>query len=274
MSSLRSTGATGVTAHDAASQRSSSPQEVATTAARAAYSLVDFIAAPEAKKSQRRKSASKNESQGKAGHVWGTQDCDKTAAVADNASSSTESKGLGPEEPLRARKSFHAIIEEEEREKKERDEYGESVWFVSRKPRSTSFEGIVQQQRREELVAEEERKRAVEDEMEEEMLRMVLEMSKNDAQPGQSTRGNRASEKGKEGGGRRARHRKPTPRANTGGSGPRLNGRTEAEPSHTPRSGGRPRRARRPHHEAHCSTVPDPATKQGRQGRRQETCAP
>lgn len=84
---------------------------------------------------------------------------------------------------MRTRKSFHEIIKEEEREKKEREEYGESVWFVTRKPRSTSFEGIVEQQRREERVAEEEREREVEDEV----LRLVLEMSKHDAQPGQSS---------------------------------------------------------------------------------------
>lgn len=164
------------------SQRSPSPQAAS---APAVYSLVDFIAAPGKKKSSQRVEGSDRDSQ-KVGKVWGEE------AVA------SESGATGA--PLSSGRSFHEILQEEEREKKKREEYGESVWFVSGKPRSTSFEGIVQQQRREERVAEEERLR----QLEEEMLGLALEISKQEAQSTPSThphgKGNRE--------GRRTRHRK------------------------------------------------------------------
>lgn len=167
------------------SQRLSSPQDVS---APAVYSLVDFIAAPGKKKSSRRVEDSDRDSQ-KVGKVWGEE-------VVASESGAVKATGV----PLSIGRSFHEILLEEEREKKRREEYGESVWFVSGKPRSTSFEGIVQQQRREERVAEEERLR----QLEEEMLGLALEMSKQEAESTQSThpqgKGNRE--------GRRARHRK------------------------------------------------------------------
>lgn len=126
--------------------------------------------------------------------MWGEE-----VVAAGSSASPAESRATGV--PLKTGKSFHEILQEEEREKKKRDEYGENVWFVSGKPRSTSFEGIVQQQRREERVAEEEKLR----QLEEEMLGLVLEMSKHEAQskPASSHLHGKGSREG-----RRARHRK------------------------------------------------------------------
>ena len=183
MNSLRSTTPASSNAHGSnvhgAAERSSSQE----AAAPSVYSLVDFIAAPVSKKSSRRKENSEREVQGKASRVWGV-DADGSArnvvgpAEERGGEASTRAAADSVVDESPAKKSFHQIIEEEEREKKERDEYGDSVWFVSRKPRSTSFEGIVQQQRREERVAEEEREREIDDEM----LRLALEISMQEAQ--------------------------------------------------------------------------------------------
>lgn len=152
------------------------------TAAAPSFSLVDFMGAPESKKKGRRKSSSDCNAKNSIGHVWAPGEEASAGARARDAPSKRASTGT-VEDSSKSRKSFHEILEEQEQEKQERDEYGESVWFVSRKPRSTSFEGIVQQQRREELMAEEGRKREVELEMEEEMLRIALALSRNEVQP-------------------------------------------------------------------------------------------
>lgn len=157
------------------------------------YSLTDFIAAGKNKKPSRKKAVEEESerSRGPRGRVWAVD----VAMSADDVGSDVVDKGevaepresLGMGGPMGSRKSFSEIIAEEERDKKERDEYGDNAWFVSRKPRSTSFETIIQQQRREEKVAQEEKTKAVETEMEQEMLRLVLQMSMHDVQPGQSS---------------------------------------------------------------------------------------
>lgn len=148
----------------AKSQRSPSPQESAAATPTAVYSLVDFIATPGTAKPPRRTEGEKG-----AGKVWG-EDVDAGGKSASSA-----------ERPLTTpTKSFQEILREEAKAKKEREDYGGTgAWFVSGKPRSTSFESIVQQQRREERIAEEEHLR----QMEEEMLNVALEMSKHEAQP-------------------------------------------------------------------------------------------
>lgn len=164
------------------SQRLPSQQDVPTPAV---YSLVDFIATPGNKKLTQRMKDSQ-----KVGKVWGGE-----VFAPENPVNPAERVA---EVPRTSGKSFHEILQEEERDKKQREEYGESVWFVSGKPRSTSFEGIVEQQRREERVAEEERLR----QLEEEMLGLALEMSRQEAESQATShngKGNRA--------GRRARHR-------------------------------------------------------------------
>lgn len=148
------------------------------------HSLTDFIVAPGSGKLARRKSASKRESPVRSTRAWATEDnphaeeTDTVQGLKLEVAASGSARG-----GMRSRKSFSEIIAEEEREKKEREEYGSSVWFVSRKPRSTSFETIVQQQRQEEQRAEMEKAQKMEDEMNEEILRHVLEMSKKDAGP-------------------------------------------------------------------------------------------
>lgn len=146
----------------AKSQRSSSPQEAAAATPSAVYSLVDFIA-PGTTKPPRRAAGDKV-----AGKVWG-----EDVETAGNSASPAERTLPAP------KKSFQEILQEEAKAKQEREEYGGTgAWFVSGKPRSTSFESIVQQQRREERIAEEEQLR----QMEEEMLNVALEMSKHEAQ--------------------------------------------------------------------------------------------
>lgn len=157
------------------------------TSSPGSYSLNDFIAPRRTKKTSRKKGVDET-SEGRRERVWvvdgaiSAEDVD-SGVVEKGEREPGESFGMGG--PMRSRKSFSEIIAEEERDKKERDEYGDNVWFVSRKPRSTSFETIIQQQRREEKAAEEKKTREVEDQMEQEMLRLVLEMSMNDVQPNQ-----------------------------------------------------------------------------------------
>lgn len=148
----------------AKSQRSPSLREAAAATPAAVYSLVDFIATPGTAKPPRR--AEEDKGPGKA---WGedAEAAGKSASPADRLLTTPK-------------KSFQEILQEEAKAKEEREDYGGTgAWFVSGKPRSTSFESIVQQQRREERVAEEEQLRH----MEEEMLNVALEMSKHDAQP-------------------------------------------------------------------------------------------
>ncbi|CAM9399175.1 unnamed protein product, partial [Hapterophycus canaliculatus] len=208
-----------------ASQRLPAPQEASPPAV---YSLVDFISAPGSKKSSRRAEDADREEQtaGKAGQAWGNE----AEQPESNASGPGESRAAADaakvEKPLPTRKSFHEILQEEEREKKERDEYGESVWFVSRKPRSTSFEGIVQQQRREERVAEEEKLEA----MEEEMLGLALELSKQEAERAAPQSHGRGSRKGRGG-----KQRKETERP-TGHRATRTEPKARAKGSSQPRS--------------------------------------
>lgn len=148
----------------AKSQRSPSPQEAATATPAAVYSLVDFIATPGTTKPLRRPEGEKT-----VGKVWG----EDAEAVGKSASPAEHSLAT-------PKKSFHEIIQEEAKAKQEREDYGGTgAWFVSGKPRSTSFESIIQQQRREERIAEEEQLR----QMEEDMLNVALEMSKHEAQP-------------------------------------------------------------------------------------------
>ncbi|CAM9442152.1 unnamed protein product, partial [Ectocarpus fasciculatus] len=236
------------------SQRLQSQQQEAPTTA--VYSLVDFMAPPNGKKSSRRTESSEKP---KAVHAWKSE----AGPVEPNSPSSpAEAKEF---EPLRTRKSFHEILEEEEREKLEREEYGKNAWYIpgKGKPRSTSFEGIVQQQRREELVAEEEKLR----QMEEEMLGLALEMSKQEAQPNRAQPRGSGSRKGREGpGGRKQESRAPRkhPSAKAKGSQPRdgvgtrakgsqprggssqpRDGVVEAEPRAQSRN-GRSRRGKRP----------------------------
>lgn len=193
------------------SQRLQSQQQDAPTTA--VYSLVDFMAPSNGKKSSRRTQASEKP---KAVHAWKSE---AAGPVEPNSPSSpAEAKEF---EPLRTRKSFHEILEEEEREKLEREEYGKNAWFIpgKGKPRSTSFEGIVQQQRREEMVAEEEKLR----QMEEDMLGLALEMSKQEAQPTRAQSRGGGSRKGREGrGGRKQESRAPRkhPSARAKGSQP------------------------------------------------------
>lgn len=297
MNSLRSTAPASFNAHGAAERSSSQEATV--------YSLVDFIAAPGTKTSSRRKESSEREVQGKVGRVWGVE-ADGTArnvvGTAEErraeASTSVAVDAMVDESP--GKKSFHQIIEEEEREKKERDEYGDSVWFVSRKPRSTSFEGIVQQQRREERVAEEAREREIDDEM----LRLALEISMQEAQPGQAAsstsngKGNkstrvRSSPPGGQTVGRGARRKKAekpldkvkeSRKPRTGG-GHSANSATAAknktEPRrgdpetrrHAPDSGSRRRRPK-PHHDPRCGTAVNQATRQDREEVKLGTSAP
>lgn len=148
----------------AKSQRSPSPQEAAAATPAAVYSLVDFIA-PGTAKPPRRVEGDKGTAK-----VWGgdVEAGGKSASPAERSS------------PMTPKKSFQEILQEEAKAKKEREDYGGTgAWFVSGKPRSTSFESIVQQQRREERIAEEEQLM----QMEEEMLQVALEMSKHEAQP-------------------------------------------------------------------------------------------
>eukprot|EP00752_Nemacystus_decipiens_P013486 g11945.t1 len=149
----------------AKSQRSPSPQAGAAATPSAVYSLVDFMVTPGNAKPPRRAEGDKG-----AGKAWGedVQAGGKSASAAERSSLKTP------------KKSFQEILEEEAKAKEEREDYGGTgAWFVSGKPRSTSFESIVQQQRREERFAEEEQLRK----MEEEMLKVALEMSKHEARP-------------------------------------------------------------------------------------------
>lgn len=303
MNSLRSTAPASSTsnAHGAA-ERLSSSQEAA---APAVYSLVDFIAAPGSKKPSRRKESSERETQGKPGRVWGVE-ADGSARDLVGTAEERAAEGLTSAAAEAAvdespgKKSFHQIIEEEEREKKERDEYGDSVWFVSRKPRSTSFEGIVQQQRREERVAEEERER----EMDDEMLRLALEISMQEAQQsgqaasstsdGKGTRSTRStrvrsSPPGGQMAGRGARRKKAekpldkikesrTPRkhsATTAGKNKSEPRRTDPETRrHAPDGGGGRRRRPKPHHDPRCGAAVNQATRQDREEVKLGTSAP
>lgn len=296
MNSLRSTAPASSNAHGA-TERSSSQE--------ATYSLVDFIAAPGTKTSSRRKEIAERELQGKAGRVWGVEADGSARNIVDTAkergvqaSTSVAAGAMLDESP--GKKSFHQIIAEEEREKKERDEYGDSVWFVSRKPRSTSFEGIVAQQRREERVAEEARERKIDDEM----LRLALEISMQEAQPGQATsstsngKGNKAtrvrsSPPGGQTAGRGARRKKaekPLDKVKESRT-PRMGGKHSAnsatavkntsEPRrndpetrrHAADSGSRRRRPK-PHHDPRCGTAVNQAIRQDREEVKLGTSAP
>lgn len=159
------------------SQRSPFAQEAAAAAPAAVFSLVDFIATPGTTKPPRR------ERDKAAGKVWG-----EDAEAAGKSASPTEHALTTP------KKSFQEILQEEANAKKEREEYGGTgAWFVSGKPRSTSFESIVQQQRREEKIAEEDQLR----QMEEEMLNVALEISKHEAQPKPAHSHSKGSRKGR-----------------------------------------------------------------------------
>lgn len=148
----------------AKSQRSTSPQEAAAASPAAVYSLVDFMATSGTTKPPRRAGGEKS-----GGKVWG-----EDVEAAGSSASPAERALMTP------KKSFQEILQEEAKAKMEREEYGGTgAWFVSGKPRSTSFESIVQQQRREERIAKDEQLR----QMEEEMLNVALEMSKHEAQP-------------------------------------------------------------------------------------------
>ncbi len=131
------------------SKQSPSSQEAGTPPV---YSLADFIAPGSKKPSRQTKGPEK------VGSVWGEES--KTAAAKPP--------------------SFNHILHEESEAKKHFDEYGDNAWFVSGKPRSTSFEGIVAAQRREEQEAEREAEEESLRQMEENMLILVMEMSKND----------------------------------------------------------------------------------------------
>lgn len=214
-----------------ASQRLPAPQDATPPAV---YSLVDFIAAPGSKKSSRRGEGPDREEQaaGKTGQAWAKEAEQAESNTSDPGESRVEGVAKAEKKPLPTRKSFHEILQEEEREKKERDEYGESVWFVSRKPRSTSFETIVQQQRREERAAEEEKLEA----MEEEMLGLALEMSKQEAERAAPQSHGRGSRKGRGG-----KQRKEVDRPNgqkQESKAPRTQPNGRAKGSSRPRSGG------------------------------------
>lgn len=236
------------TGHGMTPLRSSTPSSsIRDSSQPVAYSLVDFIA-PDSKKLSRRKGSLNDGKQAQVARVWGA---DGKSPPGD-ASSTTGGQGhesrtetAGEVDGRLQKKSFHEIIEEEEREKKERDEYGNSVWFVSRKPRSTSFEGIVKQQRREEQAAEEEKAREMEDEMEEDMLRFVLEMSKHETKRdscSESKAGHtkqRPSLRGGQAAGRGSRHRK-------GATRPQRNSKEEAESNAGTRVAKTPRKQTTP----------------------------
>lgn len=205
----------------AKSQRSPSPQEAAVATPAAVYSLVDFIATPGTAKPPRRAEGDKG-----AGKVWG----EDVEAGGKSASPAERSSLMTP------KKSFQEILQEEAKAKKEREDYGGTgAWFVSGKPRSTSFEGIVQQQRREERVAEEEQLR----QMEEEMLKVALEMSKHEAQakPAPSHPHSKGSRKGR---GAQNDSAVGTKRE----SRPRVHASTCSQP-HQNRHNGRKRRSKR-----------------------------
>lgn len=197
MSSLRST--TPTTSRETAPRRASIPEGPEDTTTRpAAHSLIDFMSAPVSKKPSTRKKPRENP--GKTDHVWGADDDASAGAgtVIGRESQGPKSMASLVEEASEEAskvKSLHQIMEEEEEEKKEREEYGDSVWFVSRKPRSTSFESIIQQQKREELIAQEERKREAENRMDEELLQAVLEISRLEAQPSQSNESSQPSQR-------------------------------------------------------------------------------
>ena len=185
MSFLRTPGKSHGLFQQSPPKQSPSSQETGTSPV---YSLADFIA-PGTKESSRR-----TKGREKVGRVWGE-----------------ESKAAAAKPP-----SFNHILHEESEAKKHFDEYGDNAWFVSGKPRSTSFEGIVAAQRREEREAEREAEEENLRQIEENMLILVMEMSKNDgnAPPVPS------HAQGK--GGRKGRGRKDaqTPR-NRGGRGRR-----------------------------------------------------
>ena len=280
MTSLRSTASAAVASREVATQRSSLPAEA--TTAPTGYSLVDFMTVPGTKKPSRHKEKCPEKS-GKTERIWGAEGDESAGAstVTGRGFESPKSKAGVVEEPVQTKKSLHEIIQEEEQEKKEREEYGSSVWFVSRKPRSTSFESIVQQQRREELIAEEERKREAENRMEEEILRAVLEISKQQAQPSHHNqdsasrgRGSRnRKEKGRSRRGPKPEYRAEsmggaalpeTPRTLTVGKEAVLGTKEEAELTRGSRSsrGGRSRRARGPQGHSH-SSASKRSTQQG-----------
>ncbi|CAM9287761.1 unnamed protein product [Discosporangium mesarthrocarpum] len=141
------------------------------------YSLLEFLSASKTKQGPRQKKSMEKEPQVTRGWNLNTE-ATKFASPLDTGRQST---------PSSKKKSFTEILEEEEQEKREREEYGTNAWFVARKPRSTSFEGIVQQQRQEARDAEERRIT----ELENEMIRMALEVSKADAHPKPNTPGNK-----------------------------------------------------------------------------------
>lgn len=182
MSSLRSTPPASAT------RESSRGTQQPAVAAPVSFALTDFLTAPKTSKSSRKKAAGK-ESEEPKGSSWATGETTWREEVSDEVGKDQLSKQREFSDARRAmtsRKSFSEIIAEEERERKERDEYGDNAWFVSRKPRSTSFETIVQQQRHEEEAAEEEKTRAIQNAMDQEMLELVLEMSKHDVRPEES----------------------------------------------------------------------------------------
>lgn len=180
-------------------QHQPSPQQTEPTPA--LHSLNDFIVTPGSKKSKRGRSSSR-ESPGLRGRAWIVEGHTDDADSGEGPKPSKEPiANVG--ESIRTRTSFSEIIAEEEREKREREEYRDNVWFVSNKPRSTSFETIVEQQRHEEAMAETARALRIQQELEEEMLRLALEMSKNDIRPSSANpKSNRPSAK-------RGKHRKP-----------------------------------------------------------------
>lgn len=264
-----------------------------------AYSLTDFVTASRSTKSRRKGSVDRG-SEARTPRAWATEG-DESAAdivrdgVEKGAVSTSES--VKAEGRMRTRKSFSEIIAEEERARQERDEYGDSVWFVSRKPRSTSFETIIHEQRRAEAAAEEEKIREAENVLEEEMLRLVLEISKNDAQPSQArapshgkpTRGGRkrsSFSSGEAGNGAALSVSRHTDCAGTN-TAPRVNAparnRSSARahivadsPGESARPGTdcRKRRQKSHHNSPGCSTSLDQAPARGREEMKFGTSAP
>lgn len=215
MSSLRST--TPTTSRETAPRRASIPSipeghEDATTRP-AVHSLIDFMAAPISKKpSTRKKPDREDPSKTDTSAVWGGEDDTSAGSAIVHETQGPKGLGSSSKESSKAT-SLQKIMEEEEEEKKEREEYDDSVWFVSRKPRSTSFESIIQQQKREELIAQEERKREADDRMDEELLQAVLEISRIEAEPGQSSKCTRQTKSTNRKSGRPRRDSKPKERA-------------------------------------------------------------
>ncbi|CAM9159061.1 unnamed protein product [Choristocarpus tenellus] len=155
-----------------------------------AYSLLEFLSASKSRQPLKQKKSAAKEKESQVSRGWDVATGEIrgiTQGVARGTPTRAMSQDLAVSMPSTKAKSLSKIMEEEEREKTQREEYGISAWFVSRKPRSTSFEGIVQQQRQEAHAAEDRRARELEEVKEDEMLRLVLEMSKNEAKPNQKS---------------------------------------------------------------------------------------